>query len=462
VKRRNGRGAKGAQGGGDVEDKGKEERPAPVPEKAKQAGETGRWGWVEPSVWTPRMLEALDKGVKGGKWFSLIDKLANVRALEAAFVRVKANKGSAGVDHQTIGMFERRREANLESLVRSLTDGTYAPSEIRRVWIPKPGKSEKRPLGIPTVRDRVVQTALRAVLEPIFERDFSDCSFGFRPGRGCKTAIRRAVNLRDQGHHFVVDADIKGYFDTIDHKLLLQRIEEKVADGRVLNLVESFLKQRVLSDTPQGAPEEGTPQGAVVSPLLSNIYLDDFDKQMTAAGYSLVRYADDWVILCRTRAEAEAALEAAKTWMESAKLTLHPEKTRIVDLTDPKASFDFLGYRLSLRGARPSDRSRKRLKDKLKPLTQRNNGHSMEVIVKQINVTLRGWYEYFKNAHYLSFPPLDAWVRGRLRGILRKRHGRKGRAAGNDHQRYPNTYFATLGLFSMSAARAVAFQSSTR
>lgn len=445
-----------------MEDKGKEERPAPVPEKAKQAGETGRLGWVEPSVWTPRMLEALDKGVKGGKWFSLIDKLANVRALEAAFVRVKANKGSAGVDHQTIEMFERRRQANLESLARSLAKGAYAPAEIQRVWIPKPGKSEKRPLGIPTVRDRVVQTALRAVLEPIFERDFSDCSFGFRPGRGCKNAIRRAVNLRDQGHHFVVDADIKGYFDTIDHKRLLQCIEEKVADGQVLKLVESFLKQRVLSDSPQAPPEEGTPQGAVVSPLLSNIFLDDFDKQMTATGYSLVRYADDWVIMCRTRAEAEGALDAAKTWMQSAKLTLHPEKTRIVDLTEPKASFEFLGYKLTITGAYPSNRSSKRLKDKLKPLTRRTNGLSMEVTVKQINQKLRGWYEYFKNAQYQSFPSLDGWVRGRLRSILRKRLGKKGRAAGSDHQRWPNSYFAALGLFSMTAARAVAFQSSTR
>ena len=185
-------------------------------------------------VWTERMLTALEEGVKGGKWFSLIDKVYALANLRAAFEKVKANEGAAGVDHQTIEMFERHLEENLEKLSRSLKDGTYRPQAVRRVWIPKPGSKEKRPLGIPTVRDRVVQAALRNVLEPIFEREFAEHSYGFRPDRGCKDALRRVDELLKAGYTWVVDADLKSYFDTIPHGPLMERVEEKVADGRVL------------------------------------------------------------------------------------------------------------------------------------------------------------------------------------------------------------------------------------
>ena len=208
---------------------------------------------------------------------------------------VKANKGSPGIDHQTIDDFAARLEENLERMAQALRDGRYRPQAIKRVWIPKPGSKEKRPLGIPTVRDRVVQAALRNVLEPVFEKDFADHSYGFRPGRGCKDALRQVDLLLKQGYTYVVDADLKSYFDTIPHDLLMARIRDKLADNRILSLVELFLKQQIMETTIGWTPETGTPQGAVLSPLLSNIYLDPFDHLMAQSGVNMVRYADDCV-----------------------------------------------------------------------------------------------------------------------------------------------------------------------
>src|SRR6266498_1297899 len=223
-----------------------EVRPTPVLE-AKQVGEVrARWAWTEPAVWTERMLTALEVGVKGGIWFSLIDKVYKPGNLRVAFAKVKANQGAAGVDHQTIEMFEADLETNLSKVSQQLADGSYRPQAVRRQWIAKPGSSEKRPLGIPTVRSRVVETALRNVLEPIFERDFAEHSYGFRPGRGCKEALRRVDHLLRVGYHWVVDADLKGYFDTIPRQRLLEQVGEKIADGRVLALVDAFLQQRIM------------------------------------------------------------------------------------------------------------------------------------------------------------------------------------------------------------------------
>jgi len=250
-----------------VIDREREERPAAVSEETTQAGEIrARWAWVEPSVWTERMLTALEAGVKGGKWFSLMDKVYARGNLQAAFAEVKANGGAAGVDHQTVEVFERHLEQNLEKLARSLKDGSYRPQAIRRVWIPKPGSTEKRPLGIPTVRDRVVQAALRHVLEPILERDFAEQSYGFRPNRGCKDALRRVDQLLKAGDTWVVDADLKSYFDTIPHDQLLERVREKISDGRVLELLKAYLTQKVMETAKSWTPEGGTPQGAVITP----------------------------------------------------------------------------------------------------------------------------------------------------------------------------------------------------
>lgn len=442
----------------------KEERPAKVPEKAKQAGETQTgWEWVEPTVWTERMLNALKEGVKGGKWYSMMDKVYGLPNLKSAFKEVKRRGGGAGVDHQTIEMFERDLETNLRKMSAELASGRYRPRAIKRVWIPKAGSREKRPLGIPTVRDRVAQAAIRHVLEPIFERDFAEQSYGFRPKRGCKDALRRVGELLKAENHWVVDADLKSYFDTIPKEELMKRIEEKVSDGRVTELVRGYLNQKVMEGMAGWTPGAGTPQGSGISPLLSNIYLNELDQKMKELGYEMVRYADDFVILSRSKEEAERALEEVKQWTGKAGLTLHPEKTRIVDARQKKGGFDFLGYHFE-RGLRwPRTKSLKKMKETIKSKTKRANGKSLEAIIKDVNRTLEGWHEYFKHSHWTTFEPIDGWIRGRLRSILRKRNRKRGRAkTRRDHERWPNAYFADLRLFSLVTATAEARQSSMR
>ena len=430
--------------------------PTPVPETATQVGEVrARWAWTEPEVWTERMLTALERGVKGGRWFSLVDKVYALPTLRAAFACVKANRGAAGVDHQTIAMYDARLEANLTELSTQLQTATYRPHGIRRHWIPKPGTSDRRPLGIPTVRDRIVQTALRLVLEPIFERDFAAHSYGFRPQRSAKDALRRVDALLTGGYVHVVDADLQAYFDSIPQAALRGRVQTKVSDGRVLALLDAFLSQEIFDGLMHWTPEEGTPQGAVVSPLLSNIYLDPLDHVMAAQGFEMVRYADDFVVLCRTKAEAERAMDVLQRWTEAAGLRLHPHKTRLVDARQP-GGFEFLGYHFE-RGYRwPRQKSVGKLKDTLRRKTRRAHGDSLAVIIDDVNRTVRGWFGYFKHSHRTTFEPLDAWVRMRLRSILRKRAGRHGRGRGADHQRWPNRFFAEQGLFSLVAAHAAA------
>lgn len=445
-----------------MKDRQTEKASAGVPERAKQAEDTQeRWGWVEPAVWTERMLTALEEGVKGGKWFSLIDKVSAQTNLKVSFEKVKANQGSAGVDHVTIDMFEIHLEENLNRLSEELIQGAYQPQAIRRVWIPKPGSKEKRPLGIPTVRDRVVQGALRHVLEPIFEAEFAEESYGFRPGRGTKDALRRVSEWLEDGCTYIVDADLKSYYDTIPQARLMEQIAERVADGKVLELVKKYLSQEVMESTKSWTPERGTPQGAVLSPLLSNIYLDPLDRLMEAKGYRMVRYADDFVILCRSGEEAEAALAEVRRWVEQADLMLHPEKTQIIDATQP-GGFDFLGYHFE-RGYRwPRKKSMKKLKDTIREKTRRTRGDSLHEIVMDVNRTLVGWFEYYKHSHFTTFRPLDSWVRMRLRSILRKRRGGRGRGRGRDHNRWTNAYFAEQGLFSLVTAFVVASRSSRR
>lgn len=441
----------------------KENKPATVPE-AKQAGEPrDRWKWVEPTVWTGRMLSALEEGVKGGKWYSLMDKVYRLPNLMSAFKEVKRRKGGAGVDHQTIEMFERDLIENLTKISTELASGQYRPRAIKRTWIEKPGSREKRPLGIPTVRDRVAQAALRHVLEPIFELEFAEQSYGFRPKRGCKDALRRVNRLLEAGNHWVVDADLKSYFDTIPHERLMARVKEKVSDGRVTEMLRAYLTQDVMELMTRWSPDEGTPQGAVISPLLSNIYLDELDQKMAELGYEMVRYADDFVILSRSREDAEETLEEVKRWTAEAGLTLHPEKTRIVDARLKKAGFDFLGYHFEQGLKWPRKKSLKKVKDTIRRKTKRQNGRSLRVIIEDVNRTTRGWFEYFKHSHKTTFRPLDGWIRRRLRTILRKRKRQRGQAKTmRDHIRWPNAYFEEQGLYSLVTAFAEARQSSTR
>jgi RNA-directed DNA polymerase len=367
------------------------------------------------------MLMALEQGVKGGVWFSLIDKVYSLPNLREAFAKVKANGGAAGVDHQTIAMYESRLDANLKDLSEHLRTDTYRPQNIRRVYIPKPGSRERRPLGIPSVRDRVVQTALRSVIEPIFERDFAEHSYGFRPGRGCKDALRRVDALLKAGYTHVVDVDLQSYFDSIPWMPLMARLRAQVADGRVLALIESFLTQGVMDGLEEWTPTSGSPQGAVISPLLSNAYLDPLDHLMARKGMEMVRYADDMVILCRTAEEARAAMAEIQRWTAEAGLRLHPEKTRLVDAT--QEGFDFLGYHFQQGKRWPRDKSIKRFRETIRGKTPRKRGGELGTIIADINRTTQGWFEYFKHSSYGAvFRELDGWLRRRLRRILLKRH----------------------------------------
>jgi RNA-directed DNA polymerase len=406
------------------------------------------------------MLAALQKGVKGGKWFSLIDKVHPERTLKAAFLQVAANEGAAGVDHVTIAMFEDRLDEELRNLSEQLRTGTYRPQLIRRHYIPKPGTQELRPLGIPTVRDRVVQTAVRMVIEPIFEQEFAEQSYGFRPKRGCKDALRRVDELLKSGYVYIVDADLKSYFDTIPHDRLMTLVGQKISDGRVLTLIEQFLKQGVLDQMREWTPETGSPQGAVISPLLSNIYLNPLDHEMARVGFEMVRYADDFVIMCRSQDEANRALAMVQEWTAAAGLTLHPTKTRIVDAREDP--FEFLGYRFEKGRHYPRAKSLKKFKDTIRAKTKRTSGKSLRAVIVSLNPTLHGWFEYFKHSPKTKLSSLDGWIRMRLRSILRKHAGRKGRGRGLDHNRWPNAFFAKKGLFSLKTAHELACQSSRR
>ena len=417
------------------------------------------WDWVEASVWTERMLAALGNGVKGGKWFSLIDKVYDRRTLEAAWKRVAANRGAAGIDQVSVKRFKARKDRYLQELEKDLRKGRYRPEPVRRVYIPK-GKGQTRPLGIPTVKDRVVQAALKIVLEPIFEREFLPMSFGFRPGLGCKDALRRVDYLIKKGYTWVVDADLKSYFDSIPHEQLLKRVKEKISDGRVISLVESFLNQDIMEGMKRWSPTAGTPQGAVLSPLLANLYLHPFDDLMTESGRKVVRYADDFVILCRNKAEAEAILTEVQRWTKANGLTLHPDKTHVGNCLEKDQGFEFLGYLFEAGHRYVRKKSLMALRDKIRQKTKRTRGVSVEQIIGELNSSLKGWFGYFKHARSTTFRGVDGFVRRRLRAVLRKQMKRPGQGtAWSDKLRWPNAFFAERGLFTMHEAWIVASQS---
>lgn len=439
-------------------DKSTENKPAAVP-VAKQVGKTPtKWWWVEPEIWTERMLAALETGVKGGKWFSLIDKVFSHQNLCRAFQKVKKNQGSAGTDHQTIAEFDSNLEEEIKTLAQELRDGTYQPRLIRRHYIPKPGTKEFRPLGIPCVRDRTVQTVIRNVIEPIYEIGFAEQSYGFRPGRGCKNALRQVDALLKQGYLWVIDIDLKSYFDTIPHAELMSLVELQISDGRMLKLINSFLKQGVLDGLKEWEPEQGTPQGAIISPILSNIYLNPLDHHMKTNGFEMVRYADDGVILCKSQEEALQAFQLLQEWVNNAKLILHPEKTRILDASQP-GGFDFLGYHFEQGWKNPRKKSLQKFKDSIRQGTKRNNRNSLKTIVDDLNPRIRGWFEYFKHCSKAIFKAVDGWIRRRIRSILRRRMKKKGISKGSDHQRWPNSFFQEIGLFSLEMAHIKACQS---
>lgn len=420
--------------------------------RAKQGREVApRWAWTQAQVWTERMLATLERGIEGGQWYSLIDKVWKETTLREAAQGVIGKAGAAGVDGQTTELLKGRLEETITTLNRQLREGRYTPQPVKRHWIPKLGSAEKRPLGIPTVRDRVVQTALVYVLEPIWERDFAQHSYGFRPGRHAQQAIERVETLLQQGYTWVVDADLKGYFDTIPQDKLLEAVAVKVADSRVLKLIESYLRQGVMETGKGWTPTpRGTPQGAVLSPLLANLYLDPLDHKMAGENQEMTRYADDFIIQCPSRAEAEKALAMVAQWVREAGLVLHPEKTRIVDARQP-GGFDFLGWHFENGCKWPREKSVKRFRETLRETTRRNDGRSMDGIVQRLNRQLKGWAQYFRGGQGNIYAALDGWIRMRLRCILRRRTGRKGRGR-PDHRKYTNDFFAELGLISLKAS----------
>jgi RNA-directed DNA polymerase len=410
------------------------------------------------------MLERLAHSQEQTIWYSLWDKVWSQDNLDQAILKVILNRGGAGVDGYTTEQLKTQWQAQSEQLQEKLKSGTYQPKPARRAWIPKLGSTELRPLGIPAVRDRVVQTALRAVLEPIFERDFADQSYGFRPQRGTLEALERVESLLRSGYAWVVDADLKAYFDTIPHARLMELVRARIADGRVLGLLEQYLRAGVM-DSLKGwqATEQGTPQGAVISPLLANLYLNPLDHQMEQAGWEMVRYADDFVVCARTEAEAQAALAQIAAWVHQSGLRLHPTKTRIVNAAQ-RGGFDFLGYHFEQYGPEggkkwPRDKSQFKLRENLRTKLGRSRPGSVKQIASEINRTLRGWFTYFKWSQPAAMQRVDEWTRERIRHILRRRHKRRGLVRGRERTEYPIAWFAEQGLFSLTTAQARWLQS---
>ena len=428
--------------------------PAVEPEARESTREIS--AWANRSVWTDRMLNALVVGVRGGKWHALSDKVESELNLFTSARKVVGRDGAAGVDGQSTSDFAEHEIDEIRRLHRQLREGTYRPQPVRRVWIPKPGSSTERPLGIPTVRDRVVQTAILNVIEPIFDNEFHERSFGFRHGRSCHDALRVVEQKLDEGKVFVVDADLQSYFDTIPKDRLMQLVQAKISDRRLLALIQSFLDQSILEELSEWTPEAGVPQGAVLSPLLSNLYLSELDHRMAKLGYEMVRYCDDFVILCGSQAEAESALEEVRCFVASAGLTLHPEKTRVVDSRE--TSFDFLGYSFRWKDRFPRAKSRRKMVDRIRELTPRKSGQSMTQTIAEINAVTIGWFTYFRHSNWNVFDAYDGMIRRRLRRQLLKRHRHNPQRLSRT-RRWPNAYFTDLGLRSLRNAHTRYVQS---
>ncbi|MDQ6963272.1 MAG: group II intron reverse transcriptase/maturase [Mariprofundaceae bacterium] len=401
----------------------------------------------------------MDKGVKGGKWFSLIDKVYALSTLNAAWQQVKTNKGCAGVDRVSIERFQAKADTYLQELHVALKHQTYQPEAVKRVYVPKSG-GKHRPLGIPTVKDRVVQATIKIVIEPIFEYEFLPMSYAFRPQRGCKDALREVQHFINEGYTHVVDADLEGFFDNIPPDELMQQLEQRISDGKLLEILQLFLQQDVMDGITSWTPTMGTPQGTVLSPLLANIYLHPLDQHIKSQGMIMVRYADDFVILCRSETEACHALEEVRAWVDNHGLSLHPDKTHRVDCSQKGQGFDFLGYHFEAGKRWVRRKSHQALRDKIREKTKRNRSGSMKSIIDELNPMLIGWFNYFKHAHRGEFKSVDGFIRRRLRAMLLRRNKRKGWGKSlQAHMRWKNAYFAKVGLFTMHEARLSLCQS---
>jgi len=376
---------------------------------------------------------------------SAIDKIYNWNNLSEASRKVMRNKGSGGVDRMSVEKWAQKERQHLSTLRHRLINDTYRSKPVLRCYIDKPGSKKKRPLGIPVIGDRVCQQAVQNVLSPVFEEYFHEDSYGFRPGRSTHTAARRVEELRKQGYRTVVDLDIKGFFDNVDHEILMRLVRQVIKDRRVLGLIRGWLKAGVMEEGNVRYQTSGTPQGGVISPLLSNIYLTDLDNALTAAGYQFVRYADDVVILCRREEEAPEALNYVREVLGRLKLELSEEKTAISTF---KAGFDFLGFHFTRRGHAIGTKSLKALYATVREATRRKQGdRPVEEIIKALNLQLRGWSNYHRNGQNVGmFTKLDRWVRNRLRSYI---HGRWRTIRWPGKRKPTKEEFDRMGLFTM-------------
>jgi RNA-directed DNA polymerase len=380
----------------------------------------------------PRRLADYINPTDARKVHSLVDKVYQRKNLEMAWEKVKANRGSGGVDGQSLEAFAAELDPQLDRLHRELKEDTYQPQPVRQVQIPKAGKpGEFRTLGIPTIFDRVCQQALLNRLEPIFEPVFDEANFGYRRGRSTKDAMRKVWKEIQGGREWIVDADLRDFFGSVDHEKLLTLVAQRIADGRVLRLIQAMLKAGSYGKGRLFPSERGTPQGGVISPLLSNILLTPFDQEMRRKGYQITRFADDWVVTCTSAAEARAAIAAALRILSELSVQLHPQKTRVVHV---QRGFEFLGY-LVKRGkqlqlppgkivtgvksgglyAYPREKSIQRFKDRVRQLTRRCVPLKTQDLIEQLNPVLRGWGHYYKRAHVRTlFNKLDHWIERRI------------------------------------------------
>lgn len=393
---------------------------------------------------------------------NLYSKIYDKENLLASWQEVKKNKGAGGVDFQTIDKVEAKLEDVINGLQDKLKDNSYYPKPVRRVYIPKPN-GKQRPIGIPTVQDRIVQQATRSIIEPILDPKFEESSYGFCPDKSAKQALAKVEELLQQKQRWAVQIDLESFFDIIPHEIIIKKLKEYIQDERIGNLIKNFLKSGVMEEGNKRPTTTGTPQGGVISPLLANLVLDTLDKYAKSHGYAgIVRYADDFVILTKTKGRARHIAEEAIRVLNKLGLKVNQDKTSINHVSE---TFTFLGYtfgggryykgeggtKISDIWKRPSDKAIKIIKDKIRTLTRRQQPRNIAMLIEKLNPVIRGWYNYFKHGRNKSrFEDLDGWYRMRLRSFIHKKKSYQ------DNSKYPNSYFRELGylfladLFSMS------------